>query len=277
MINADGTGLRRLTRNAVADGHPAWSPDGGKIALSRWHEGPAWNSRDERRRQRSAEPDADAGPPGRPALVAGRRAIPFSAPAPRLGAADVYVMNANGSGLRPRRRLASRPLLVARRATDRLHPPPSAGAARSGVVINADERKAPDSRPYPGRPRLPVVVAGRAEIAPGRRRNLQVSRGRQRTASSDRPRLCSTLVDGRRILFASGRDGGTDLFVMNADGSGQRNLTSGTSPNRQRTRLPLPAREAARRRRRRRPRVAPGDSTAADLWVMNADGAGNGT
>ena len=29
VTNADGTGLQRLTRNAVPDGHPVWSPDGG--------------------------------------------------------------------------------------------------------------------------------------------------------------------------------------------------------------------------------------------------------
>ena len=33
VINADGTGLQRLTRNAVPDGHPVWSPDGGRIAF----------------------------------------------------------------------------------------------------------------------------------------------------------------------------------------------------------------------------------------------------
>jgi Tol biopolymer transport system component len=33
--NADGTGLRRLTNNAVADLSPVWSPDGNKIAFTR--------------------------------------------------------------------------------------------------------------------------------------------------------------------------------------------------------------------------------------------------
>jgi len=34
VINADGTGLRRLTRNSVDDSNPVWSPDGGKISPS---------------------------------------------------------------------------------------------------------------------------------------------------------------------------------------------------------------------------------------------------
>ena len=31
--------------------------------------------------------------------------------------------------------------------------------------------------------------------------------------------------DGRRIVFVSDRDGGFEVYVMNADGSGQRGLT----------------------------------------------------
>jgi dipeptidyl aminopeptidase/acylaminoacyl peptidase len=35
VMNADGSGLRRLTRNAANDGGPAWSPDGNAIAFLR--------------------------------------------------------------------------------------------------------------------------------------------------------------------------------------------------------------------------------------------------
>ena len=32
-MNADGSGLRRLTRNTVGDRNPVWSPDGRRIAF----------------------------------------------------------------------------------------------------------------------------------------------------------------------------------------------------------------------------------------------------
>ena len=34
-MNADGTGERRLTRDAAVDEWPTWSPDGGRIAFTR--------------------------------------------------------------------------------------------------------------------------------------------------------------------------------------------------------------------------------------------------
>jgi Tol biopolymer transport system component len=39
VINANGSGLRRLTRNAATDDAPAWSPDGRKIAFMREPDG----------------------------------------------------------------------------------------------------------------------------------------------------------------------------------------------------------------------------------------------
>jgi len=39
-MNADGTGLTRLTNNAALDTEPAWSPDGTKIAFASTRDDP---------------------------------------------------------------------------------------------------------------------------------------------------------------------------------------------------------------------------------------------
>ena len=39
VINADGSGQRRLTSDTGFEGNPAWSPDGRRIAFTIGHEG----------------------------------------------------------------------------------------------------------------------------------------------------------------------------------------------------------------------------------------------
>src|SRR5881398_2223438 len=34
VMNADGTGIKQLTKNSAIDGYPTWSPDGRKIAFA---------------------------------------------------------------------------------------------------------------------------------------------------------------------------------------------------------------------------------------------------
>ena len=68
VINADGSGLRRLTRNTVADTFLVSSPDGRRIAFeSNWQ---VWVA--ERGRQRRATADEQRGSQLRPFLVAQR-------------------------------------------------------------------------------------------------------------------------------------------------------------------------------------------------------------
>jgi TolB protein len=45
------------------------------------------------------------------------------------------------------------------------------------------------------------------------------------------PCRCGPTPGGGRIAFVSDRDGNAEIYVMNADGSGQTNLTNSPAPN----------------------------------------------
>jgi tricorn protease-like protein len=40
VVDADGSGLRRLTHDTTDDGQASWSPDGRRIAFLSWRDGP---------------------------------------------------------------------------------------------------------------------------------------------------------------------------------------------------------------------------------------------
>jgi TolB protein len=61
VVNADGSGLRRLTTHPEYDGDPAWSYDGRRIAFLSERDGRSEIYVTKRRRQSGAKADAQPG------------------------------------------------------------------------------------------------------------------------------------------------------------------------------------------------------------------------
>ena len=236
VVNADGSGQRTLIHGATRE-PPSWSPDGLKIAFESLRDNGVYTANaDGSGRQRLARDSKDPAwsPDGRTiaffsgakiylmnadgsehrALTraqAGVRDLAWSPDGRKLAflqpkrcgpsCYDIYVVNSDGSGLRN---------LTAKLAVGiRLHLDPASDPAWSpdGQVI-AFARLNPGL----GEP-IYVVKADGSSL-----RNLTPKPVGAYAAPAWSP-------DGRKIAFVSDRDGNSEVYVMNANGKGQRNLT----------------------------------------------------
>jgi Tol biopolymer transport system component len=215
VMNADGTGLRRLTWSPHGDGDLAWSPDGRRIAFARIR--------------------------GHLTGISG-------------GRAEIYVVNADGSGLR---RLAHgiAPALQAGAPSPGLasHPAWSPDGRRIAFVSNRD-----------GNHDIFVVDADGGGL-----RNLTRSRRNHRSLQWWGPDGPQWSPDGRTIAFRSDRDGNDEIYVVNADGTELRRLTHNSKSDGG----PLWSPDG-RRILFWRSNNPPGYGIRGDVWVMNADGSG---
>ena len=189
VMNADGTGVRRLTNDGSSD-DPSWSPDGRRIAYTTWTGGGA-----------IVIVDADGGSSGRVLTDTGDSWGPAWSPDGRRLAfasnrdawkdpdfwSDLYVMPADGGG--------------ASRLTD------DGGSY--------DPAWSPDGR--------------RIAFTTGRTLSMMRPSGAEKRSVStllDAPRSPSWSPDGRRIVFEASLASRQKprILVMNADGTGMRTL-----------------------------------------------------
>jgi len=195
VANADGSGLRRLTRGPAVDCAPAWSPDGRKIAFQRTlvrteedrvvgvdFDVYVINADGSEERNLTGDGLSAGGPAGPIWSPDGRKIAFWSG---RDGNDGVYVMNADGSGQR----------LVARNVGHLAWSPDG----RKILVMRGGQQGPPATNAY-------AVVA-----------NADGSGLRTLTRiAGANGALASWSPDGRRIVFVSKRDGNLEIYVINA-------------------------------------------------------------
>jgi TolB protein len=186
VMKADGSGLRRLTRNR-GSGFPLWSPNGKKIAFLRGYPHGVWvmnaDGSGQRRVARVSGLPGDWSPDGQRLAVASLPVGPH--------VSEIYVVNADGSG---QRQLTHN--------TAHEHTPRWSPDGQKIVFVRA--------RPGTGKVNDIYVM------------NADGSGQRKLTERGYDPRWSP---DGEKISFVTNRDGNKEIYIMNADGSEQVNLS----------------------------------------------------
>ena len=201
-VRVDGTGLRAVTRGYT----PAWSPDGRRLAFVRETGTVAQlpnrnadvyvadaDGRNERRLTKA--PSSEFTPSWSPD---GRR-IAFVSN--RTGRFAVYVMRADGTGLR------------------RVVPRRNGGGDAFWPSWSPDGRLIAYSSSH-ATPENPEIYVARPDGS-GVRRLTRTKGGVEVLGDDGWPRWSP---DGKRIVFSSNRTGNGEIWIMSADGSGQRRI-----------------------------------------------------
>ena len=164
-MNADGSGLRRLTRNTVGDRNPVWSPDGRRIAFeSNWQVN-VMNADGSGQRRLTRNGGRNFAPAWSPdgQKIAFERRLGRKKYGPcngcgRASTFEICVMNADGSGQQQADDTGRAAWLVTRRAEDRVHE----RARRQRGDLRHERRRQraaePDANPGPARKRACLVA-----------------------------------------------------------------------------------------------------------------------
>ena len=196
VMDSDGGNVTQLTDNDVADLYPSWSRDGTKIAFTEEVDGDAevfaMNADGSEQTQLTENDVEDRYPTWSPDGTE----IAFSTAA--TGGYEIALMNADGSDVRS---------LTDNEADDDA---PDWSPDRSLLVFSSNRN------------------GGNFDIWTMTPEGDDPSRLATASREDAIPRWVG---DGSRIVFDSNRDGDFEIFLMNADGSGQTQLTDDLTPD----------------------------------------------
>ena len=201
VMNTDGSALTRLTNHPGRDFHPSWSPDSEHLAFEAVRQGNSeiyvMNSDGSGQTNLTNNPASDQEPAWSPngkwiAFASDRDEVSPNDCYPNCNY-EIYVMNANGSGVT---RLTNHP------ASDLY---PSWSPDNSRIAFESDR-------------------SGNWEVYVMNADGSNVTNLTQNPASDY---AASWSPDGMRIAFQSSRNGTDDIFVMNVHGGDPVCLTNG--------------------------------------------------
>ena len=232
-MNADGSGVARLTNNSADDGSPSWSPDGHRIAFTSFRDENweiyAMNADGSGVARLTNDPSVNFVSSWSPD---GRR-ITFSSS--RDGNSEIYAMNADGSGVT---RLTNNAIndqspswspdgrRIAFTSDGEIYTMNADGSGltrlTNGYTVAIGSSWSPDSRRIAFYSRRD----GNSEIYAMNADGSGLTRLTNNSADDLSP---SWSPDGRRIAFRSNRDGNRQIYTMNADGSDVTRLTNNSA------------------------------------------------
>jgi TolB protein len=236
VMNADGTGLTRLTNNPANEFLPAWSPDGTKILFSGHRNSFIFSEVYVMNADGSGVTNLTNNPRWDGIAVFSPDGTKIAFQSDRDGNFEIYVMNADGSGVT---RLTNNGAYESFPAWSPDGTKIAFQSDRDGndevYVMNADGSGQTRLTNNPAFDAYPDWSPGGTKIAftSGRDGNNEIyvmnADGTGLTRLTNNPGsegLPAWSPDGAKIAFESDRDGNNEIYVMNANGSSQTRITN---------------------------------------------------